>query len=150
MAVRVRPGTRQAVRQERAQSSSSPSLARISQFVAILAVVLGLVAFPIAGFANLGSLQAIPVYAYFALLLLELQALYWQTRLTSPGATGLRYVLRTLLFSIPAIVFVAILAFTPIKVAPLLNNPAIYIVANAVLFILFAFDAYGRWHQRAA
>src|SRR5579863_3171563 len=151
MAVRVRQRAQVSARQERAQaSSSSPSLASISQLVAILAVVLGLVAFPIAGFAKLGSLQDVPVYAYFALLLLEMQALYWQARLSRQGSWGARCLLRTLLFSVPAIDFVAILAFTPIQVAPLLNHPAIYIIANAVLFILFAFDAYGRWHQRSA
>ncbi|HEX6819789.1 MAG TPA: hypothetical protein VF120_15535 [Ktedonobacterales bacterium] len=150
MAVRVR----QAVRQERAQastSSPSQSLTTVPQFVAVLAVVLGLVAFPIAGFnQKLGSLQDVPVYAYLTLLLLELQAVYWQTRLAKSGSRGVRYLLRTLLFSVPAAVFVAILAFTPINVSPWLDNPALYIVANAVLFVLFGFDAYGRWHQRSA
>jgi len=142
---------RQAMRQERALASASPFSSAFLQLIAATTLVLGLVAFPVTGFdgfgRGLGPLRPVPMYAYFSLLLLELQAVYWSVRLLGQERHLLRYLLRTLLFSVPATIFVVILGFTPIDVSPLLKNPWLYIGANLVLFLLFGFDAFARWHQ---
>ncbi|MFI5272606.1 MAG: hypothetical protein ACHQ4H_06175 [Ktedonobacterales bacterium] len=105
-------------------------------------IVLGYVAFLITGFGTqLGAFQPVPVYIFFSLLLFTLQLAISETHTVA----RVSYVILTSGF---AIVYAGERVFNSAQ--NFTRSPYTYIILNALLLIVFVYDALGRRRSRAA
>ena len=100
-------------------------------------IILGYLAFLITGFGTrLGAFQPVPLYIFFSLLLLTLQ-----TAITENHSVGrITYVVLTSGF---AIVYAGERVFNP-STQNFTRSPYTYIIINALLLIVFLYDAVER------